>query len=236
MATFVLIHGAWEAGWVWKWTVPHLRAAGHDVFTPSLTGLGERAHLMSPAIDLDTHIDDVLGVLKWEGLENVTLVGHSYGGMIATGVADRMHERIGSLIYLDAFMPNDGEALLDLSRPERAAAMRKVADEDGEGWYLPLAAAPLQNVTDPKEAAILAKHCVPHPFATMTQKLQVSGNHFKVAKNAYLLATAFQPSPFTSFAAEARQLGWTVEELATHHFTMISMPRETAEILMRHAA
>lgn len=236
MATFVLIHGAWEAGWVWKWTVPHLRAAGHQVFTPSLTGLGERSHLMSRSIDLETHISDVLGVLRWERLENVTLVGHSYGGMVATGVADRAHEQIGSLIYLDAFMPKDGQALIELAPPERADGMRNFANEQGEGWYLPLAAARLQNVTDPKEAAILQEFCVSHPLATITQKLQLSGNHLKIAKKAFVLATEFEPSPYTGFAEEARRLGWPVEELSTHHFTMLSMPRETADVLMLHAA
>ena len=116
------------------------------------------------------------------------------------------------------------------------SAMRKVADSDGEGWYLPLAAAPLQNVTDPEESALLAEYCVPHPLATMTQKLTGSGNHLKVANKAYVLATEFQPCPFTGFAEEASRLGWTVEELVTHHFTMISMPRETANVFMRHAA
>ncbi len=236
MATFVLIHGAWEGGWVWKETAAHLRAAGHEVFAPTLSGLGERAHLMNPDIDLDTHINDVLGVLRWEGLETVTLVGHSYGGMVAAGVADRARSRIGSLIYLDAFMPKDGEALLDMLPPERAAGMRAIADEAGEGWYLPLSAAPLQNVTDPKEAALLAEFCVSHPFATMTQELTLTGDHLNIAKITFVLATEFQPSPFTPFAAEARRLGWPVEELATHHFTMISMPRETADIFLRHAA
>lgn len=236
MATFVLIHGAWEAGWVWNSIVPHLRGAGHEVFRPSLTGLGERSHLLSPSVDLETHIADILGVIKWERLQNVTLVGHSYGGAVATGVADRVHERIGSLIYLDAFMPKDGQALVDLVPPERADGMRRIADEQGEGWYLPISAAPLQYVTEPKEAALLEELCVAHPLATMTQKLNVSGNHLKIAKKMFVLATGYVPSPFTRFAEEARALGWPVEELATHHFTMLSMPHETADVLMRHAA
>ncbi len=236
MATFVLIHGAWEAGWVWKETASHLRAAGHDVFTPSLTGLGERSHLMNRSINLETHIADVLGVLKWERLNNVTLVGHSYGGMVVTGVADQAHDRISSLIYLDAFVPKNGQSLLDLATPERAAGMRKMADEQGEGWYLPLSAAPLEHVTDPKEAALLQELCVPQPLANVTQTLNLSGNHLKIEKTAYVLASAHQPSPFTRFAEEARELGWPIEELATHHFTMISMPGETAEVLMRHTA
>ena len=236
MATFVLIHGAWEAGWVWKETASHLRAAGHEVFTPSLTGLGERSHLMNRSINLETHIADVLGVLKWEQLNNVTLVGHSYGGMVVTGVADQAHDRIGSLIYLDAFVPKNGQSLFDLATPERAAGMRKIADEQGEGWYLPLSAAPLEHVTDPKEAALLQELCVPQPLATAPQTLNLFGNHLTIKKTAYVLASAHQPSLFTRFAEEARELGWPVEELATHHFTMISMPGETAEVLMHHMA
>jgi|SRR5690242_16179024 len=119
MATFVLIHGAWESGWVWKAVEQHLRAARHDVFRPSLTGLGERSHLLSSAVDLEMHIADILNLIKWEKLQNVTLVGHSYGGMVATGVADRAYERIGSLIYLDAFMPKNGQSLLELIRAKQ---------------------------------------------------------------------------------------------------------------------
>ncbi len=197
MATFVLIHGAWEAGWVWKETASHLRAAGHDVYTPSLTGLGERSHLMNRSINLETHIADVLGVLKWEQLNNVTLVGHSYGGMVVTGVADQAHDRIGSLIYLDAFVPKNGQSLFDLATPERAAGMRKMADEQGEGWFLPLSAAPLEHVTDPKEAALLQELCVPQPLANATQTLNLSGNHLKIEKTAFLLASPHQPSTFT---------------------------------------
>ena len=195
MATFVLIHGAWEAGWVWKETASHLRAAGHDVYTPSLTGLGERSHLMNRSINLETHIADVLGVLKWEQLNNVTLVGHSYGGMVVTGVADQAHDRIGSLIYLDAFVPKNGQSLFDLATPERAAGMRKMADEQGEGWFLPLSAAPLEHVTDPKEAALLQELCVPQPLANATQTLNLSGNHLKIEKTALCLPPPISPAP-----------------------------------------
>jgi pimeloyl-ACP methyl ester carboxylesterase len=236
MSTFVLVHGAWEAGWVWKSTAEHLRKSGHEVFTPSLTGLGERAHLMNRTIDLETHIADVLGVLRWEQIENATLVGHSYGGMVVTGVADRAHERIGSLIYLDAFVPKDGQSLFDLAHSERVAGMRRCAEQEGDGWYVPIAGAPLQQVTDPKEAALLRERCVSQPLATMTQRLKLSGDHLRVKKKVYVHAAGMSPSPFAKFAEEARRSGWPVEELPTHHFTMVSMPKETAEALMRHAA
>ena len=117
MATFLVCHGAWLAGWAWKKVRPLLRAAGHEVFTPTYTGLGERAHHASPAVDLEMHIADALAVIEFEALEDITLVGHSYGGMVATGVADRVPERIRQLVYLDAFVPGHGQSLLDLLPP-----------------------------------------------------------------------------------------------------------------------
>lgn len=236
MATFVLVHGAWEAGWAWKWVVPLLRQAGHDVYAPSLTGLGERSHLLTPEVNLETHIQDVLGLIKWNQLENITLVGHSYGGMAITGVADRAHTSVGSLIYLDAFMPQNGQALHDLTAPERAAKMRAMSDAEGEGWYVPPMPAPFWHVHDPGHAAFLDELSTPHPLATMTQKLEHNDNHLKIGKKAYVLATGYEPSSFPQFANRAREMGWPIEELETHHFTMFSMPAETAEILIRHAA
>ena len=235
MRTFLLVHGAWEAGWVWREVASRLREAGHEVYCPTLTGLGERSHLLSPAVDLETHITDVLGVIRWEQLDNVTLVGHSYGGMVVTGVADRVHEKIGSLIYLDAFLPKDDQALFDMVPAEHVVRLRKLAHEHGEGRYLPVAALPSVNVSD-LELAMLKERCVPHPLAAMQQKLRVAGNHLKIPKKAFVLAARYAPSAFPRFAQEAAALGWPVESLPTHHFTMISMPRETADVLMRHAA
>ena len=134
MATFLICHGAWSAGWAWKKVRPLLRAAGHEVFTPTYTGLGERAHQSSRAVTLDTHIADVLGVIDCEDLKDIVLVGHSYGGMVATGVADRVPERIAKLVYLDAFVPGSGQSLNDLlpragacSAPGGAGAGRRLA-------------------------------------------------------------------------------------------------------------
>ena len=113
MAIFVVAHGAWSSAWAWKKMRPLMRAAGHEFWTPSYTGLGERSHLASPDIDLDTHIRDVINVLEFEDLTDIVLVGHSYGGMVATGVADGARERVGQVIYLDAFVPEDGKSLTD---------------------------------------------------------------------------------------------------------------------------
>src|SRR5215207_4383806 len=118
MATFVIVHGAWSGAHAWRWVRPLLRAAGHEVFTPTLTGLGERAHLATPETDLDTHVADVAAVLYYEDLSDVVLVGHSYGGMVITGVADGAPGRIGQLVYLDADVPLDGESELDFVSAE----------------------------------------------------------------------------------------------------------------------
>ena len=136
IGTYVLVHGAWHGGWCWAKVARLLRDAGHEVYTPTLTGLGERAHLARPDIDLDTHIQDVVAVLEAEELRQVTLVGHSYGGMVISGAAARTSGRIGHLVYLDAFVPEAGKCLLDYVG-ERAAAMREAAATQGEGWTLP---------------------------------------------------------------------------------------------------
>jgi pimeloyl-ACP methyl ester carboxylesterase len=185
------------------------------------------------------HVTDILNVFKWERLQDVTLVGHSYGGMVATGVADRAHERIGSLIYLDAFMPKNGQSLLDLLPPERAVITRRLAEEEGEGWLVPVAvpeAGPIQHVSNPGERALLKELCAAHPLATFSQKLSISENHLLIAKKAFVFASGYKPSTFARFAEEASTLGWPVADLQTHHFPMLSMPRETADVLMLHKA
>ena len=118
--TFLVCHGAWSGGWAWKKMHPLMQAAGHRLVTPSYTGLGERAHLANPSIDLESHIEDVLNVIKYEDLRDIVLLGHSYGGMVATGVADRISDRVAQLIYLDAFVPRDGQSLFDLNESGRA--------------------------------------------------------------------------------------------------------------------
>ncbi len=138
--TFVVCHGAWSSGWVWKKMHPLMIAAGHRLLTPSYTGLGERAHLANPSIDLETHITDILNVIHYEDLHDVVLIGHSYGGMIATGVADRARDRIAQLIYLDAFVPRDGQSLFDLNQSMQES-MRSLV-KAGDGWRVPPNPAP----------------------------------------------------------------------------------------------
>src|SRR5690606_23173943 len=136
VATIVIVHGWWSGGWYFQTTARKLRASGHEVYTPTVTGVGERVHLASPEITLETHVQDIVNVLEFEDLRDVVLVGYSYGGMIATVIADRVPERIRRIVYLDAFVPRDGEALQDII-PELAARMEALAKEKGDGWRIP---------------------------------------------------------------------------------------------------
>ena len=137
MANIVLAHGAWSAAWAWKKMRPLLQEAGHQFFAPTYTGLGARAHLASPSVDLSTHIEDVAAEIEFEDLNDVVLLGHSYGGMVATGVADRVGSRLARIVYIDAFAPRDGQSLFDLVGPKAEGNMRKGAEKDGDGWKLP---------------------------------------------------------------------------------------------------
>jgi pimeloyl-ACP methyl ester carboxylesterase len=139
---YVLIHPAWFGGWCWKKLTPLLRAQGHEVLTPTLTGLGERAHLARPDIGLEVHIRDITNVFEYEGLHNVILVGNSSGGMVMTGVADVTPERIAHLVFLDAFVPDDGQSMLDVIPADRRPALEAFVHKEGDGWLLPRFAPP----------------------------------------------------------------------------------------------
>ena len=226
MATFVIAHGAWSAGWAWRKMRPLMQAAGHAFFTPSYTGIGERAHLASPAIDLDTHIADVLGVLEYEDLRGVVLIGHSYGGMVATGVADRARERIARLIYLDAFVPNDGDSVLSLT-PARAAPMREAARKNG-GFIPPNPMPP--DVPEADRAWAVPKR-VGQPLKAFEQPLTLRNGPLTLPRH-YVYCTRHMPGdPFRPFLERARRDGWGVSEIDSSHHPHITMPDGLADLL-----
>ena len=236
MTSIVLVQGAWEGGWYWRPMRQRLQAMGHDVFAPSLTGLGDRSHLLTPEVTLDTHIQDIANLFEYEELTDAVLVGHSYGGMVITGVADRMPERIRTLFYLDAFLPEDGDSIMTLARPERHAAT-VAAVEAGDGWRVPPNTAEQWGVTDPEEADWLDRLSGFHPYATMTQPISLTGAHKQVPNRVYVLAAAYDPSPFQKFAAKAEaEGGWEMHEIDCHHFLNISRAGEVADIVARAAA
>lgn len=233
-ATFVLVHGAWHGGWCWKKLTPLLRAAGHDVFTPTLTGVGKRAHLLSPQIGLETHIADVSALLEYEDLRNVLLVGHSYGGMVITGVAEVAAPRLSHLLFLDAFVPQNGQALLD-TLPDHGASVRKIAEESGDGWKVPIGKATF-GVTDEADVEWIASRLTPQPLRTFEEPVRLTNPAALALPRSYILCRKDEPTLFDSHAQRVKSEGWGYYELLTGHDAMITVPEGLARILLEIAA
>jgi pimeloyl-ACP methyl ester carboxylesterase len=229
--TFVLVHGAWHGGWCWRQVAALLRKAGHEVHAPSLTGLGERRHLVSGKLNLDTHIEDVVQLVEMEDLHKVVLVGHSYGGMVVTGAADRKADRIARLVYLDAFVPENGKCLLDYALPERAARMRHEGERTGFVTPPPMS---LWGLTRTRDLDFVGPREVRHPFATMSQPISLT-NIAEVAMipKTFVYCASPATGSFDQFAEKYRNdPAWRFHELQTGHDAMILMPEEVVKILI----
>ena len=186
--TFVLVHGAWHGGWCWQRVADRLRRGGHSVFTPTLTGLGERSHLLRAGIDLKTHIADVVNVMKWEQLTDVVLCGHSYGGFVISGVAEAMPSEIRSIVFLDAFVPRDGETVRDLTGPAVQEAIG-VALQRGDLAIPPRAAEAFGvNAAD---RAWVDRLCVGQPVGTFTEKIALTGARDRIPRKSYIRAKSY---------------------------------------------
>jgi pimeloyl-ACP methyl ester carboxylesterase len=237
MATYVLVHGGAHGGWCYGPVTRILRAAGHDVHAPTLTGVGERAHLLSADVDLDTHITDVVAVLHYEDLRDVILVGHSYGGMVITGVADRAADRVGHLVYLDAATPADGQSLAELAAPLMNAARARARVVDGVELVLYPGTEPMPNygVTDPEAVAWMAERLTPHPFRCFEQPLRLA-NEAAVRKipETQIVCTSTLATRDPARMEPARAAGrlWDID---TGHDLMITEPGKVAELLLRLA-
>lgn len=219
--TYVLVHGAWGGGWTYKALDEQLSAQGHTVYRPTLTGLGEREHLSSPDITLETHIEDVINLILYEDLHEVTLLGHSYGGMVITGVADRIPGRIRRMVYLDAVVPGDGESLVDI-HAKAAAAMKKLA-RDGFAMF------PRDTSNDPPPKN------VPQPLRTVTDKLHLQKKEKSSIVTAYILTVAqgqdAAMDDFAPQAARARERAWRVVQMTGDHNVQRSAPEALAAVL-----
>ncbi len=219
--TFLVAHGAWSAGWAWRKMHPLMAAAGHRLITPTYTGLGEREHLASPSIDLQTHIQDLLGVIKFERLEDFVLIGHSYGGMVATGIADRVPERISRVIYLDAFVPRDGQAMIDLLSSE-AVARLGAAVESGDGWRLP--SNPVPQDTSAEDRKWLEGLRLPQPVKTFQTPLRLRNGDMRIPRTYVYYTRISAADPFRPFAERARRENWDYHELDSSHSAHITAP------------
>lgn len=224
-ATVVLVHGAWGGGWDWRPVERELRARGHEVFRATLTGHGERVHLASPDVGLATHVADVANLIAWERLEEVVLVGHSYGGMIITGVAEAVPERIGRLVYLDAMLPFDGECAtgimngLDEDCGHAEAVEGQVDGLLPPRWVPPDAPVP---------------HDVPHSVLTFVDRIDLAGAPGNGLPASYIITreTPGQPDGFDAFAARARELGWPVLEMIADHNPQRTKIAELVDLIL----
>ncbi len=236
MATFVLVHGGWHGGWCWQKVIPFLEAAGHEVYAPTLTGLAERASELSPDVGLDTHIQDIVGLLEEKNLHGVILVGHSYSAMVITGVVDQVPERIAHLVYLDTFVPRDGESMADIS-PIVIRLLRKQAQAHGDGWRVD--SQGIYGVTTEPDLSWVRSKVTPQPLKTFEQPLHLKNPAIVSAKpRTHICCTSggfffsLVRRILARRALPPREEGWRLRQLPTGHDAMITMPRELADLLL----
>ncbi|MEU1390428.1 MULTISPECIES: alpha/beta fold hydrolase [unclassified Nonomuraea] len=225
MTTYVLVHGAWHGGWCWRHVSARLREAGHEVHTPTLTGLGERAHLAGPEVGLRTHVDDLLGLLRYEDLRDVVLVGHSYAGLVVREAADRAPERVSRIVMVDAWAARDGESLDDLAP---AFFLDWIGSATVDGMIPPSSAAAV-GVTEPDQVAWLEPLLTAHPRRTFSDPTRLSGAVDTIPCRA-VLCTPGGPMPFARLAGEH---GWETTVLDVGHDAMVTAPRALADVLMQ---
>ena len=225
-ASFVLVHGAWHGGWCWRRVEDRLTAKGHYVVAPTLSGVGERSHLASDAIDLATQINDVVNEIKWKDLDGIVLVGHSYGGCVITGVAEQLQHRIAAIVYLDAFMPQDGQSLSDL--------LGSAAPQWPEHVAPPIPAEVFKvNVRD---IAYVNGKMTPHPVRCFTDKLKVTGANQTIASKLYIRAAGYESPAFDAALARCRSDStWRTVSMKCGHDVMLDQPAELAALLHKLA-
>jgi pimeloyl-ACP methyl ester carboxylesterase len=246
-ATFVLVPGSFAGGWIWDKVVPLLREAGHEVYAATPTGLGDRVHLANPAIDLDTHVTDVVNLLEFADLHDVTLVAHSSAGMVSTGVAERVPERLARLVYLDAWVPADGESDYDVAFASEEVKAEAIAYDVAAGWAAgtpglrPIDADVEGFITgitkDPVDAEWLVSKLTPHPLAAWTQPIQLGNPAAAALPRVFIYCTeekgTADEDPTVRIAERVRtDPAWTYLEIPANHMALVNDPQATAEALL----
>ena len=231
MDTWLVAHGAWSAGWAWKKMRPRLRAEGIELWTPTYTGVGERAHLAHPGITLDTHIADITSVLEWEDLADVSIVAHSYGGMVGTGIVDRAAARIRAIVYLDAFVPANGQSLFDLIGPDGETEMRSRASKDGDGWRV--SPNPTPPDTQEKDVGWITPRRMPQPLGTFSQPIELLHDTSAIPRSYIYCQRSAPGDVFAQFADKARSdPQWQYRELDASHNPHITCPDALCRVLL----
>jgi pimeloyl-ACP methyl ester carboxylesterase len=227
--TFVLVHGAWHGGWVFRRVAERLQRQGHRVFTPTLTGLGERSHIRHPGINCSVHIEDVVNLIRWEELRDVVLCGWSYGAGIAGAVADAIPDRIASIVYLDGAVPRNGESIIDRVGADQLRNFTIVAGELGGLWIPPMPATAfnIRSVADRKMVDALS---TPQPLATFVQRLTLTGAYMNIPKKAYVLARQWNMLAH-DLGEISQDESWEIHEVDCGHHIMLDEPERLTEIL-----
>jgi len=232
--TFVLVHGAWHGGWCWQRVADRLRGGGHKVFTPTLTGLGERSHLLHAGIDTGTHITDIVNAMKWERLTDVVLCGHSYGGFVISGVAEQMTSAIRSIVFLDAFLPNNGDTTQNLTGPAVQEAIRAALDSGALG--MPPRSAEFFGVNE-ADRPWVDSLCTPQPIGAFTYKIALTGAREKIARKTYIRAKNYSNPGFDRAVATVKSdPSWRFHEVPSGHDVMVDAPERLTELLLEAAA
>jgi pimeloyl-ACP methyl ester carboxylesterase len=231
VTTFVLVHGAWGGAHTFRKVRPLLSAHGHEVFTPALTGIGERSHLASPQVNLSTHIQDVVNLVWYEDLSDLVLLGFSYGGFVVTGTVAHLADRVRQLVYLDAFVPADGQTLYGMTGQLGGPVLGL-----GQKWQVP---PPTRSYDDPAEEAFSVPRRTPHPVGCFTEPVRLPQplEEYPFGRT-YIKATAEPPGPSPFWAAAHRAQSspaWGYEEIATDHLIPVNRPHELTELLVKLA-
>jgi len=234
VGTFLLVPGAWLGGWCWRDVAACLRAGGHRTISATLTGLGERAHLLSPQIGLDTHVSDIVDLLRYRDLGDLMLVGHSYGGTVITAVAELAPDRIRCLVYLDAAVPRDGESNDDVVGAEMAAQLRSAAHSGGEGWRVPPAAHVVDGLADAIRPWV-EERLTPHPLRCLEEPVRLRSSAAAGLKRAFVRSSA-RSALYAGLLERARAANWRCRDLEGGHYPMFTEPRAVAAALAELAA
>lgn len=231
MADILLIHGTWTGGWMWRPLRDRLIARGHNVLTPTMTGLGEREHLLTRETGLDTHIDDLAAVIEWEMLEDVVAVAHSYGGMLISALADRLPGKLAAAAFLNAALPKDGETMLDYQTPERIREVMALVEAEGDGYRVPRRLLLKTGLEDPEAEAAFLRRTSDHPLKCLTTPLAVGDGLAGVGRKLHLVSEHTRARFAADHEWAEAQADWQTAELGLTHFPMLTDPDATADLI-----
>ncbi|MDX1372276.1 MAG: alpha/beta hydrolase [Nitrososphaeraceae archaeon] len=229
MANFVLVHGSWHGGWCWKKMSPYLRKYGHEVYFPTLTGLGEKSHLISKNISLNTHIQDISQLIFYHDLTNVILVGHSYGGAVIRGVAEIIPKRIKRLVFLDACIPENNKTIFDILPGLEEIFKKRLLGEQSNGWLVAPYEPEIWGVKN-SDVKWMKERLTPMPWHTHDQPIQIKNPEARMISKSYISCTKYKESQFIAKKVKSSK-EWDYHELDTGHDAMVIIPKELASLL-----